>query len=887
VRTATLTAITVGLLVGSVLGLPGPSPARAQSAAAPDTTAIVDLNQASLERILALPIPEEVAEAIVDYRTYDAYFTGLFDLMQVPGMTPGILEALRPLVEFTPQFEIEKAEIDEGERRIRERYYVLQRMLSEEGVSEGFVDFYADLLKDPRNINRLNFFDLVSHQNVSPIDAVAVLKEVKQAGRIENQRQLRAASGLTFWGYRNLRDYVRYDDPEAKRIRGDYQFRVYNTPYTLDRTDVLDELVYGVTTDRDLNTFGGRLNLPGGNPYVTNKFRFRYGDLARAGVITHRNLGEKDLFETTKWFGELRDRPPVNTPLGKFQLNGAVVGNYALAFGQGLIMESSDFFQPRRTGYGYSVRPVGLTGDISRSDEYTLFGVAGEATLGRVRGSAWYSHDDKDAIVNPDGSFNSYFVGTPRLDDDFLAGIRDDISSGKLAPDTGGADANSVADTTAFYPMRDVMDEQVYGANLKYEFMPGTYVGVTGMEMRYKNNIIHDFSTFDPAMDGRFNPLPENYVLNTGRLEQRDSELYGNYNSVNLGNYRRIWGAEAQTTVSNISVAAEYGKLETSGDSGAFNRMFSAGPEAFIVNAYSQWENLNVNVIYRDYDVGYDNPYNRAFSEDSRYEGTIVDGNAFRLRNPYWAQQGFNMPQPKSEQGWYVGTRYQFTRNFTLTGLEFDTWKRKADNADQKRVTLRAEYRPIFPVRFRIRQRVSSRHEDRPEDFRKFVSWDTRLEMLANLSDYDQIRFLYTTSNVQFALRGRLSGPASGGNVSSDADPTGQAGSPAQAVQGVLTHNFSDYLSLELSAEIYDGFLYNFEDNEFIVIDGKGFRNWAMLRSRLSDQLSWRIKWTWDHQDPRTFTDIRNFGDPAFDRPDGDNVKFDTSAYRFQLDYSF
>jgi hypothetical protein len=376
-------------------------------------------------------------------------------------------------------------------------------------------------------------------------------------------------------------------------------------------------------------------------------------------------------------------------------------------------------------------------------------------------------------------------------------------------------------------------------------------------------------------------------VLSAGRLEERDSELYANYNSVDLGNYRRIWGAEAQATVENVSIAAEYGKLETSTKTGALDRMFSAGPEAFIVNAYSQWENLNINVIYRDYDLGYDNPYNRAFSEDSRYEGTIIDGNPYRLRNPYWSQQAFNVPQPKSEQGWYIGTRYQFTRNFTLTGLELDTWKRKSDGADQKRVTLRAEYRPIFPVRFRIRHRVSSRHENRPEDFRNFVSWDTRLEMLANLSDYDQIRFLFTTSNVQFAVRGRLSGPADGGNVSPNNDLTGQAGSPAQAVQGVLTHNFSPYLTMMLSAEIYDGFLYNFEDNEFVVVDGSGYRNWVLLRSRLSDRLSWRLKWTWDHQSPRSFVDIRNFGDPAFDRPDGDNVKVDTSAYRFQLDYSF
>ena len=41
---------------------------------------------------------------------------------------------------------------------------------------------YLDLLRDPRNINQMNLFDLMSFQNVSPVDAVAILKARERAG---------------------------------------------------------------------------------------------------------------------------------------------------------------------------------------------------------------------------------------------------------------------------------------------------------------------------------------------------------------------------------------------------------------------------------------------------------------------------------------------------------------------------------------------------------------------------------------------------------------------------------------------------------------------------------------------------------------------------------
>ena len=848
----------------------------------PKPSELVDLNHAPPEAIRALPVPPDVAEGILDYRTYIAPFTDIFELLQVKGMTPELLQRLRPLVVTSPLFGTARLEQEEEERRSSELNYLVQRLLSEEGASEGLVDEYVDLIRDPRNLNRLDIYELLTIQNVSPVDAVAVLKERDRSGTIENASELRATPGLSYWGYRNLRDFVRFDDPPSrwKRPSADYQFRIWDTPYMLDEADVMNENIIGDTQGLapdqkdnfrsvDLNTYAGRLDLNTAQPYQSHKLRVREGQHLRGGVLTLRNLGEERWAETVKWFVSLGDLKPHATRLGPLQLHNLVLGNYSLAFGRGLVMDGTDFFMPRRTGYGYAVRPSVLRGDLSRSEEYALRGAALEWSIGRLRATSFTSRDHKDAILNPDGSFNSYLRMVPRLSNDLLSGIRSDIATGVF---------QGRGDTSAFLPMRDVMDERVYGTNLRIELTRGASVGMTGMEIHTYNRV------FDTPIADRWNPQPTTLVIDPARLEDRDAEIGAGYDSRALGSYRRIWGSDGQAVWRNLAVAAEYAKLDTARSGAAWLPLLSAGPDAWLGQAYLQFENLNLMLLYRDYDLGYDNPYDRAFSEDTRFEQTILDGNAFRLKNPYWAQLAIFVPQPKAERGWYLNARYQISRQLTLSALEFDRWTRKADGADLTRGVVRFEYRPTFPVRFRLRQAISSRHANKPDDIRAYTAWDTRLEMLANLSRFDQLRLLYSSSNVRFAARGRLSGPASGGDV--QGDTTAQRGIPGHALQGVLLHNFNSFLTVSVSTEIYDGFLYNYEDNEFVVVDGTGLRSWLLLQSRLSDRLSWRFKWTSDHSLARTYVDIRNYGNLVPPTPDATDARGDVSSFRLQLDWS-
>lgn len=812
--------------------------AAAGAQAPPADRAPLDLNTAGLEEVLALPIPPEVARRIVDHRDHVRYFGDVYELMEIEGMTPALLEALKPLVATLPP-----PEADAAMARLDASYRQVRQFLGDEGTNEGLTDEYLDQLRDPVDVNRLDLFDLMSYQNVSPVDAAAILKARRRLGGFTDPRQLRQAEGLRYFAFRNLRDFVIYGPPDgaagARRIRGDYQVRYYDTPYSAD-----DDEVRG----------GGLAPLYIGDPAMTHKLRFDFGDGFKGGLLTHRNLYEESWRETVKGYYGLSDRD-----FGRFHLKRFVLGNYRVALGLGLIMDNTDFVLYRKTGYGWNVRPVGVRGDLSRSREFALTGAALEGSVGRLHGTFFASHGRKDGILNDDATatnsatINQYVVMNPRLSEDYLA---------DYVPASGATGLR-----------RNAFREEIVGGNLKLMLGDATYVGVTGYEARH---------------DRAFRADPATLVTELGRLEARDSELWTGYTSVRVDpatgqrtdhKFRRVYGAEFQAVVDNVALQGEYGVLQDPGAS----LFHGVNRDALVLNAYAQWDDLHLLAIYRDYDLGYDNPYNRAFSNDTRYEQTLLDS-YFRLEDPFYAWLSLNTAQPKPERGLFLQSRYRVSRTLTITGLELDQWERKADGMDMARYTLKAEYQPLFNLRLRVRHRYSSRAEQLPGDVRRFNSWESRWELLTLLSHYNSLKFMYMTSNVQFPPRPRLSYPPDAGAIYSG---VGTAGIPAHAFQALYEHNLTPRARLLLSSEVYDGFLWNFEGNEFVVIDGRGFRNWVQLESRVSNRLLWQVKVTRDHNLPRTWIDIRRFGAPYGTEPEATYTPRDWTIFRMQLDYTF
>ncbi len=263
--------LTVGFVLTVVLaGLPAwPGAPGGVTAAAMTGSDSVDLNSASLEEVLALPMPAELARRLVDYRTFVRFFDNVYDLMDIEGMTPELFKTLKPLVSTMPP-----PPQDASIARLSASYRQVQRYLGQEGSSEGLVDEYLDKMRNPENINSMDLYDLMSYQMVSPVDATNILKARARLGRFESSRQLRGSDGLRYYSYRNLRDFVVYDAEDLSssvghnKVSGYAQIRFYETPYSND--------------DDELGSFAS--GQPRGRYYLDQKQLYQPGWLNKVRV---------------------------------------------------------------------------------------------------------------------------------------------------------------------------------------------------------------------------------------------------------------------------------------------------------------------------------------------------------------------------------------------------------------------------------------------------------------------------------------------------------------------------------------------------------------------------------------------------------------------------
>jgi hypothetical protein len=114
-------------------------------------------------------------------------------------------------------------------------------------------------------------------QNVSPVDAVAVLKRIEE-GPITYPKALRGAIGLSYWGYTNMADFIHLQNYRTGKCYHIW----YNMAYkTMPSTTSFDEEV-GTTTPLS--------NHPGD---MHHKLIARFGPHWKISLAAHRQLGEK------------------------------------------------------------------------------------------------------------------------------------------------------------------------------------------------------------------------------------------------------------------------------------------------------------------------------------------------------------------------------------------------------------------------------------------------------------------------------------------------------------------------------------------------------------------------------------------------------------------
>ena len=804
----------------------------------------VFINSATIEELKSLPLSENQIADVYDFILFQGPVSDIYDLIKISSIDAKDIDSLKSLVSIK-----DNKNINIRASRISDRYRKVENWTSEEGANEGLVEVWLDRLAEPKNINSATWNDLMALQNVSPVDAVAVMKRIDE-GKITYPKALRGAIGLSYWGYRNMVDFFTYDDTDTT---DSFHFW-YNTTYkTLPSTTSFDDEVGMVD---QISDHPGDLH---------HKMVATFGRNWKLSLATHRQLGEKVYdfkvgdFEVpnSKWSLTYRD-----LKLGSLKIDRVILGNFSATIGQGVIFENTDFFSPRRSGYSWSRRVHGVFPDISRTRQYALRGAAFQAGNKMLDLMGFVSRNKRDAILNiADSSVASMITLYPRTNSGF------------------GADS-------LLMPMLETLEEVTYGGSVRLIPLYGTFIGFSAYESLYDRPIRPDIATtvIADANEGKFLTS----IGNTADTEI--AAMYSSYGESSFWDkaksFRRVFGMDFSTVIRNIALQGEYGVLDKNGDM----KVNGSDPKAFVFSGYAQFNNFSLLVVYRDYDLGFDNPYQRSFSNYSRYKGSIFE-DTFYLEDPIYGFLYTGQAQPQSEKGIYINSRYQPHRALVLSG-DFDTWTRVADQARYFRTVMRAQYRPVFNMRFSIRHKWQKRGSMNHLDPSAYYSQETIIRSQIRLSGYDQIELMWVRSWVDFSNRRRLTNDLTSGGE--EPSLIGSAGTGSEAIGFKVTHNFNQRMKAMGQVIFYNGFIWNFEDTDFRVFDSNSdaVRYWLSLFSRINDRWAVRLKWTVDSSAPVT-NYIFEPSDPTGQFPDqrlswktvsGENF---TNDIRLQLDYAF
>jgi DNA uptake protein ComE-like DNA-binding protein len=788
----------------------------------------LDINNASYEEIALLPVPREIAERIYERIQYQGPFSSFFELRDIEGITQEILLKLKPLVRIEPY-----REISEREERLSELYYRFDRWGGDEGTNQALIDYWIEQALEPANINQLRYDELWNLQSVSPVDAAAIISYRNQVGEITSSRDLRNAPYLSYFGYRNARNFISFEPPSTKReFHGNILFRMTNTPFMTDEADVTS------TSSSELISIGEN-----DYPDVYTRLIAGWGQDVKLGLSHWHSLGEPT-FGTDLGFMEIPRMKFYlgleNQRLGPIEMRKLYIGNYSVTFGQGVVMESTDFFIPRKSGFGFRKRFSGLAGDNSRTRQYKLTGAAAEFAFRNAHLFLFGSFDKRDAVLNKTpvrlkesreliNPINQFIV----LDQRFEYAPLD---SSRLAQDIS---------------WRSTVKELLYGFHAAYDILPATQIGLTYYESAYDRPIRPNIEEIVEGSNIGQVTLADNEILNSYGGEVSDGE---NPFWKDAKSFRRIYGVNFQTVYQNVAFQAEYAELDKKEGLALFRS--SGNPWAFVGNIYVQYNSFYLMGLYRNYQLGFDNPYQRSFSNYRRFDNTIYE-DYFYLQDSFYLQLYSNNPQPQNESGFYFLTRYQINRNFTLT-MEYDNWKRNADDVTQFRLRGTLEFRPVFPIRIRLRQKFQGREPQNEKTLQYFDNTEFRGTASFRLSRFDELGLLYLNAKVKFRPRSRLSHPVEPGV--SGTNYAGTAALTGGALGGFFTHNFGEWLKLKGFLGYYRGFFWSFEDTQFMVMDSErgALRFWISVYSRISRKISVRLKYTRDRNYPITFYQARD-----------------------------
>jgi len=709
----------------------------------------------------------------------------------------------------------------------------------------------------------------------------------------------------------------------------------YNTRYFEEgqrdmlREDFTRDYTTGVVPQLKGLSYWGYFGLDKIDPDIMLKMRMRYGNNFKMGIMNYSGKGEsglmttntKDFIEDSKWFAgyENTQMPGLDNTRLKVYL-----GNYRVTYGEGLVMENTDYYSARKTGFGFSKRILGITPDLSKTQEFALKGGAMEYTHPLFGFAAFVSQDDKDALVyiNKDGSpvkrdefgndvftetdgrqyykeginkvynydngapvyatknkvFN-YINSTIRWDNDELM-----EAESRFNTELGAAGAFAVPYIN-LAARKDVLREKLWGTHVQINPFIGTKIGMTTYTALY-DNAHFVVPGYDEMLRTLLRTSSDQEKLRKA-MNGEISTLYSTQTDSYSRDYRRVVGFDGQTVIGNTSIQGEYAELSVLGD----DIKIGDDPKAYLASAYTQFDNLYFLTLFRHYDVDFDNPYSNSFSEHERFDGTMFDGNMYSLTNSSIADLYLNGNQSQPEQGVYFETRYKFNNYFTVGRSYIDILERLTDHRRTVRFQSELEFRPLFQVSLRLRYKNQVNRFDDMADRGISKTNEYTLAARTFLSNRDFLELEYRYNTVYAPPYLSITNTAAEGNNNGLAAMTLMSG---DYIAANYTHNFSQSLKIQGS------FLYWFahgishwdwEDMEIDFMGERGSKAWVAITSRISQNLYMNIKFrNKTYQDKEiqirrynVSNDPILYGDPIYLQ----RVEHSENTIRFSLDYRF
>ena len=192
----------------------------------------INLNSATIEELYSLGFTINQVEGIIEYRNRTGYFHNIYEPLKIPGISISDIHSIRNLVT------VETPQASTFEKDMQRASYKMGKWISNEGSTEGLSEVWLDRFFEPKNINNMNYDDLMALPNLSPVDVTAVLKQQKR-GYINGTWELKNSPGISYWGYKNLVDFIRFTDRPINE--GSYHIRVNSLVRTVPITSNPDD----------------------------------------------------------------------------------------------------------------------------------------------------------------------------------------------------------------------------------------------------------------------------------------------------------------------------------------------------------------------------------------------------------------------------------------------------------------------------------------------------------------------------------------------------------------------------------------------------------------------------------------------------------------------